>query len=199
MIGRTPLRLLAGDVRGATLVEFAFILPALSVLLLAIFDLGYRSYVTSMIQGSLHEAARMATVGGVTPTQIDTHVRDKLESFSQGSTINITTKSYHQFAQVSQPEPFTVDNAPMNTVNPGDCWLDYVPNGTRDLDRGRSGVGGADDVVLYTVTMNVPRLFPIDNFLPWGSSETITQSTVLSNQPYAGRNLTVVTACMPTP
>lgn len=196
MTERITLRRLAGDENGATLVEFAFILPALCVLLLGIFDLGYRSYVASVMQGALHEAARMATVGGVTPTQIDTRVRSRLQGFSNNETITITTQSYHQFSQVAQPEPFTVDNAPANVVNSGDCWKDYVPNGTRDLDRGRSGVGNSDDVVLYSVSMTFPRLFPIDEFLGWSGNETIAASTLLSNQPYASRNLSVATACM---
>ena len=37
------LRRLGGDEEGAALVEFAAILPALCVVLLAIFDMGYRS------------------------------------------------------------------------------------------------------------------------------------------------------------
>ena len=187
------------DEKGATLVEFAFVLPALCVLVLGIFDLGYRSYAASVMQGALHEAARMATVGGVTPAQIDTHVRNRLNAFSNGSTITISTKSYHQFSQVAQPEPFTIDNAPANVANPGDCWKDYNPNGTRDLDRGAGGVGNADDVVLYSVSMTYPRLFPIDNFLGWPGTQTLSSSTLLTNQPYAGRVLSVPTACMPAP
>ena len=34
------------------------------MMLLGTLDLGYRSYVGSVVQGTLHEAARMATVGG---------------------------------------------------------------------------------------------------------------------------------------
>jgi Flp pilus assembly pilin Flp len=195
-MSRSSLLRLRRDEKGATLVEFAFVLPALCVVLLGIFDLGYRSYVASVMQGALHEAARMATVGGVTPTQIDTHVRSRLQGFSDGETITITTKSYHEFSQVAQPEPFTIDNAPANVVNSGDCWKDYNPNGSRDLDRGRGGVGNADDVVLYSVSMAFPRLFPIDEFLGWSGNQTISASTLLTNQPYAGRVTSVPTACM---
>jgi hypothetical protein len=148
------------------------------------------------MQGALHEAARMATVGGVTPTQIDARVRSRLSNFTRNGTVTITTQSYQAYSQVAQPEPFTVDNAPLNTVNSGDCWKDYNPNGSRDLDRGAGGVGNADDVVLYSVTMVVPKMFPIDRFLGWANTDTITQTTVLTNQPYAGRVLSVPTACM---
>jgi hypothetical protein len=145
------------------------------------------------MQGALHEAAdghgrrRHATQidGGESPL-----------SNSRERTVTITTQSYQAYSQVAQPEPFTVDNAPLNVANSGDCWKDYNPNGSRDLDRGAGGVGNADDVVLYTVTMVVPKMFPIDRFLGWAHTDTITQTTVLTNQPYAGRVLSVPTACM---
>ena len=72
---------LGRDESGATIVEFALVLPVLCVLLLGIFDLGYRSYASSVMQGALHEAARMATVGNVNMTQIDARVRQRLEQF----------------------------------------------------------------------------------------------------------------------
>ena len=55
------------------------ILPVMCMLLLGMLDLGYRAYVTSIVQGSLHEAARMATVGGVTIAQIETMSADRLQ------------------------------------------------------------------------------------------------------------------------
>ena len=190
-----PLRRLVGDQSGATIVEFAMILPALCVVLMGIFDMGYKSYVASVVQGALHDAARRATVGGVTPAEIDTMVRNRLDAFSDGATVDISTQSYHEFSEVGQAEPFTIDNAPFNEVNSGDCWRDFVANGDRDDDRGRDGLGNADDVVMYTVSISYDRLFPIHRLLGWSSRETVAASTLLSNQPFAGRDLTVPIAC----
>jgi Flp pilus assembly protein TadG len=190
------IRALRRDARGATLVEFAMILPALCMLLMAIFSLGYRSYAASVLQGAIQEGARMATVGGVTQAQIDARVRYRLSNFAGNrSTITITTSSYYDFTNVSMPERITSDTTPIGTYNVGDCYEDANANGTFDLDRGRSGLGGADDIVRYQVTMTYPQIVPVGRFLGWSDTETITASTALRNQPYAGRSNPAVERC----
>jgi Flp pilus assembly protein TadG len=192
-----PIRLhrIGRNEKGATLVEFAFILPALCVLLLGIFELGYRSYAASVIQGALHEAARMATVGGVTMNQIDARVRERLSNFSNHGTVTTQTSSYQDFSGVSSPERITSDTAPTGQFNNGDCFEDANGNSTYDLDRGRSGMGNSEDIVRYQVTFTYTRLFPIGSFIGWSNTETITSNTVLRNQPYAARSNPTVVIC----
>lgn len=188
-------RKLASDTRGVTIVEFAAILPALCVLLLGIFELGYRSYAASVLQGALHEAARMSTVGGVTQTQIDQRVRTRLRTFSSNATITIATDSYQDFASVRQPERITQDTAPVGQYNVGDCYEDANANSRWDPDRGSSGTGNAEDIVRYEVTLAYRRVFPLAGFLGWSDIETIRSNTVLRNQPYAARVNRTVTRC----
>lgn len=185
------LKALRRDQKGATIVEFALVLPVLSVLLLGTLDLGYRSYATSIVQGSLHEAARMATVGNVTTTQIESRVTSRLRDFSRDATISTATRSYVDFNGVGVPEVITSDTVPVGTYNTGDCYQDINGNGRYDLDRGRTGVGGSEDVVYFEVTMRYPHIVPIANFLGsnWSNDVVITQNTLLRNQPYAGRNV----------
>lgn len=191
------LTTLARDANGATLIEFAMILPALCVLLLGVLELGYRSYASSVLQGVLQEAARMATVGGVTQTQIDNRVRQRLAHFAQTSTVQIATKSYQEYSDAREGEPFTVDTAPFNVVNSGDCWRDYINVGTHDASfSGRAGLGGAEDVVRYEVSLTYPSILPVASFMGWSSTQTITMDTMLRNQPYAGRT-TVPITCRP--
>lgn len=187
---RLPLRALWADARGATIIEFAIILPVLSVLLLGTFDLGYRSYVASIVQGSLHEASRMATVGNVSNATIAQHVRNRLQEFSRNATISTTTRNYTDFNGVSVPETITTDVAPLGVYNAAtDCYRDSNNNSRFDTDRGRTGMGGSEDVVYFQVTMTYPRLFPMGSLLGWSDNVTITQNTVLRNQPYAGRTV----------
>jgi Flp pilus assembly protein TadG len=196
MTARFAIRRIGADQRGATLVEFAMVLPALCVLLLGIFELGYRSYVSSVLQGALHEAARMATVGGVSMTTIDTRVRTRLSNFSSTGTVTTSTTSYYDFSGVSMPEKITQDTAPLGSYNTGDCYEDANGNSSYDTDRGRSGMGGADDIVRYQVSITYPRIVPIWRFLSsWGTTETVTSNTVLRNQPYAGRSISNVVRC----
>jgi Flp pilus assembly pilin Flp len=190
------LSALRRDTSGATIIEFALILPVLSMLMLGVLDLGYRSYVTSVIQGSLHEAARMATVGGISTSTIEARVADDLRHFSPGSTVTTSTRSYFDFNGVSTPETITQDTAPVGEYNPGDCFEDVNGNGQFDLDRGRGGLGNAEDVVHFEVTMTYPRIVPIGGFIPgWDNDVTVTQNTVLRNQPFAGRNTATTVVC----
>jgi Flp pilus assembly protein TadG len=182
---------LGRDQSGATIVEFAVVLPVLSLLVLGLLDLGYRSYATSVVQGALHDASRMATVGNFTLAQIDARVKARLSNFASRSTVTTSTTSYYDFSGVSQPEKVVGDTVPLNAYNPGDCFEDANGNNTYDLDRGRNSTGGSDDIVRYQVTITYPRIVPLGGFMGWGNTQTVTQNTVLRNQPFAGRSITI--------
>lgn len=188
-------RALAGDARGVTIVEFAMVAMPMCVVLMGITDMGYHSYVSSVLQGALHEAARMATVGDKTGAEIDDHVRQRLKEFSKNATVTITKKSYSEFSGVGKPEKITQDTNPIGQYNKGDCFEDANGNGSYDLDRGQSGLGGAEDVVYYDVKMTYPRLTPVMGLLGWGNTDTVESNTVLKNQPYAAQSFNVKVVC----
>jgi Flp pilus assembly protein TadG len=204
---RTPtlFRRLRDDRSGVTIIEFAMVAPVMLLLLLGFFDLGYRAYASSVLQGALHDAARMATVGGYTMAQIDARVKTRLGNFAARSTVDTEADSYYDFSGVSQPEKVVSDTAPVGSYNPGDCFEDVNSNSRYDTDRGRSGTGSADDIVRYSVTITFPRILPLGSLMGWGNTQTLTSNTVLRNQPYAGRNMStnrisvsatgVVTSC----
>jgi Flp pilus assembly protein TadG len=195
MTRRLRLAILRRDERAATIVEFALILPVLCMMLLGTLDLGYRSYVNSVVQGTLHDAARMATVGNVSLSQIQTFVQNRLQAFSRNATITTTTRSYSDYSGVKVAETITQDTAPVGTYNPGDCFQDANGNGVYDTDRGRSGTGNSEDVVYFEVTMTYPHILPVGRLFGWGNTVTTTQNTVLRNQPYAARNNSVAIVC----
>jgi len=188
-------RRLAADARGATIVEFAFVAPILVLTLFGLFDLGYKSYVSSVVQGALHEAARLATVGNKTIPEIDTHIQNRLKAFSKNATITITEKSYTDFAGVKIPEKITSDTAPAGQYNVGDCYEDANGNSQYDTDRGKTGMGNSEDVVNYEITITYQRLFPLTKLMGLPSTETVKSSTVLRNQPYAARSTTTNVRC----
>jgi len=192
---RSFFRALRRDRRAATIVEFALILPVMCMMLLGTLDLGYRSYVSSVVQGALHDAARMATVGGVTTAQIQTMVQNKLQAFSRNATITTSTRSYSDYSGVKVAETITQDTAPFGVYNQGDCFQDANGNGVYDTDRGRSGTGGAEDVVYFEVTMTYPHIVPVGRLFGWSSNVTTTQNTVLRNQPFGAHNSAVNIVC----
>ena len=184
-------RRLRRDDRAVTILEFAMIAPVMLLLLLGFFDLGYRAYATSVLQGALHDAARMATVGGHSMTEIDTLVKQRLSNFAARSTTTTEAASYFQFSGVSQPELIVGDTTPLNTYNDGDCFEDANGNNQYDTDRGAGGTGNSDDIVRYRVTITFPRVFPLGILMGWPNTQTLTSETVLRNQPYAGRNISI--------
>jgi Flp pilus assembly pilin Flp len=193
---RTSLVRLGGDRRGVTAVEFGIILAPLCITLLGLTDLGYRSYVASIVQGALHEASRMATVGDKTGAQIDAHVQDRLKEFSKKATVTITKQSYAEYSNVAKAEKITSDTAPVGSYNAGDCFEDANANGKYDTDQGKTGLGGAEDIVNYKIDFTFPRLVPLGKFLGWSDTETISASTVLRNQPYAARSSGTTVLCI---
>lgn len=185
---------------GATLIEFAMILPVLCLMLLGLFDLGYRAYVGSIVQGALHEAARMATVGSVPIATIEAHVDRRLREFSRNAEIEIETNSYSDFTGVGVAEPLTTDqNGNGQYDQTEDCYRDINGSGKFSRDMGRGGLGGAEDVVRFQVSMTYPRLLPMGKLMGWSDDVTVTQNTVLRNQPYAGRTSFVAPILCRTP
>ena len=55
---RRFLRQLAADCRGATIVEFAMITPALLLTLMGLFDMAHNMYTAQMLNGAIQQAAR---------------------------------------------------------------------------------------------------------------------------------------------
>ena len=179
------LRRLRDNVRGNTLVEFGFIALPMSLLILPPLDLGYRMYAQSVLQGVLVRAARASTTGTYTNNDIDQMVNRELTTFKNGATLTITRTAYQTFSGVGKPEKITNDTAPLGTYNVGDCYVDQNNNGQWDADGGKSGQGGADDVVYYKVVMTFPRIIPMMGLMGWGSTETIKSTALVKNQPYA--------------
>lgn len=182
-------RRIRDDVRGATIVELGFVMLPFTVVLLVIIDFGYRMYLGSVVEGTLHRAARRATVGSLTSSQVDDYVRSQLTAFSRHANISIVKRSYYEFSNVGKPEKITQDTAPFDSYNVGDCYEDMNGNGTYDTTAGTNGVGGSDDVIYYEVTADFPRLVPLDKFLGWNKMESVRANTVLRNQPFASQTI----------
>ncbi|MFM5885883.1 MAG: TadE/TadG family type IV pilus assembly protein [Novosphingobium sp.] len=180
------LRRLGQDRQGVTIIEFAIIAPALMVLLLGLFDLGYNMYTNEMLQGAIQRAARGSTIEGADKKEaaLDAIVTSEVRSVAANATLTFNRKSYASFARVGRPEDYTDTNG-NNLCDNGEPFEDANGNGAWDLDPGAKGFGGARDAVIYTVTVKYPRLIPIGAFLPGQNKDfTLKSTTVLRNQPY---------------
>jgi len=88
---------------------------------------------------------------------------------------------------VGKPEKITTDTAPLGSYNSGDCYEDANGNGSYDMALGSDGLGGADDIVYYEVTVSMPRIFPMAKMLGWSATQSTKATTIVRNQPWANQ------------
>lgn len=171
--------------RGLAAVEFALTAPLFLLLLMGAFDFSWQFYAKQVLQGAVAKAARDSTLESNAGSQsaLDAKVRAEVQKVFAKATVTFTRKVYDSFDQVGKPEPFKDKNG-NNSYDSGECFEDINGNGSWDADRGKAGNGGADDVVLYTASMEFKRVLPVWKMLGQSQSTTLTQTTVLRNQPY---------------
>ena len=174
------------DQRGVTIIEFALIAPVLLLMLMGLLDLGYNMYTTEMLQGAIQNAARNSSIEGATGKEaaLDSIVTTAVRAVAPSATLTFNRRAYNSFTDAGRPEDYTdVDSD--GTCNHGEPFEDANGNGSWDLDRGQAGFGGARDAILYTVTVNYLRPFPVVAFIPGQTRDfTLSARTVLRNQPY---------------
>ncbi len=181
---------LARDSQGVTLTEFGLISPVLFMMIMGIFDIAHTVYTSSMVDGAMQSAARAMTIEGAAlrEAQIDARVIEQVRNVVPSTAdITLDKQYYDDFSDVNVPEEFTDTNGD-GICNDGESYVDTNNNNQWDANRGSAGIGGARDVVLYTVTVSYPRLFPIYNMVGMNQNATVTGSTVLRNQPYDEQN-----------
>lgn len=185
---RALLRRLRADARGVTVIEFAFVAPTMCLLLMGLCDLTYQSYVQSILTGALQKAGRDSTIQGATArtTVLDNAVMTMVRNVAKNATYTSSRKSYASFSSIA-PEVFQDNNGNGVYDQPTECFTDINGNSLWDADPGTTGQGGANDVVLYSMRVTYPRLFPLAGMLGWPSTQTVAASTVLKNQPFANQ------------
>jgi Flp pilus assembly protein TadG len=189
---RALLKRLRRNDRGATLIEFALVAPALMVVIMGLLDMSYRLYAKALFEGAVVKAARDATLESganvASGTLIDTKVKDAFRDVNgtvTDSSFSFTRRNFKDFTNAGKKEPST---GPGGLCAPpaGATVYTYVDvNNSNSWDDGaQGGQGGANDVVLYTATVTYRSLFPVNALFGASTMQTIKASTVLRNQPY---------------
>lgn len=177
---------------GATAVEFALLTPVLLYCLCGFLEVGYQMYVSGVLQGAVNKAARDATLENAKDrlTAIDDRVKTQVLNINKNATFESDRKSYATFQDAGNPEPFNDDNS-NGKRDTNECYQDINGNKTYDLDRGKAGIGGPDDIVMYTMTVTYPHFMPSKLF-GWMEANKAKATTVLRNQPYGAQTIPVV-------
>ena len=179
-----PVRSLRSDRKGVTVVEFAVVAPVMLLMVFGLLDLTFQAYIQATLDGAVNAAARNSTLeaNAAGQTALDNQVRTQVQTVVGSATFQFQRSNYASVADIAKPEDYE-ENGTQPGRQVGECYFDYNRNGRYDLDRGRTGQGGADDFVQYRVIATYHRMFPMAMFgMPADTS--LTSTSVLRNQPY---------------
>ncbi len=168
---------------GAYAVEFAMITPLFFTVAFGGFDFGYQMYNRAMLNGLARDLARDGTIESRSHAELDAEVRDILWISAHQADIEITRSVFSDFSSVGKPEPYTDGNG-NNRCDNNETYEDRNNSSTWDLG-GRSGAGGARDVVVLDINMKYPRIFPVDKLIGSSGEVELAARTVVENQPFA--------------
>lgn len=186
---------LVRDRKGATIVEFGIVLLPLCLLLMGTLDAGYQMYVRVVLQGALDNIARRASVetpnisatGPTIEARIHAELLARVRRVANAAQLDVNLSSYQDFTGVGRPERLVTDVNANGRYDTGDCWVDSNPNRQFDTNSGRSGLGGAQDVVFYEARLTMPRLLPMASLAGMSRNYDITAKAAIRSQPYANQ------------
>ena len=175
---------------GAAAVEFALIAPVLLLFTVGIIEMSFMMLTQNIMESATFSASRLGKTGFTeSGMSREETIRNALEEMAgtvmDVNQVSIDSKTYSEFGDVGQPEPF-VDADGNGTRDSGENFTDINGNGTYDTDMGTSGLGGAGEVVVYTVSypwhLTTPLLGSIfgDNGIV-----NLTARTVVKNEPFS--------------
>lgn len=169
---------------GSVVVEFAIILPIFLLLIIGCLDLGQMAYAVGVLDGAVEKAARDSTLESGDTSAADAKVSDIILKVLPGATVSSTRKSYFEFSDIDRPERWNDANND-GTCSTGETYVDENNDGIWNEEIGRDGNGGANDVVMYKVTVRYDPVFAMPLVpLSWNQRK-ISSLAVRRNQPFA--------------
>lgn len=188
---------LCSERAGSVTVEFALVAVPFMIMVIGSFDFAYQAYLKTVVQGALNDVARTASLeapdlecdDGTLSDKVKCAIQRRSDVVAREATYSVRINNFYDFSTVGRTEKLITDYNKNGAYDAGDCFVDLNENGMFDTTAGRAGVGGADDISYYIVTVSMPRLFPIDKFLPLSPNYSISGETAVRNQPYARQRI----------
>jgi len=177
-------RKLRSDKRGVTTIEFALVAPVFLMVIVGCLDLGQMVYAKGVLDGAVEKAARDSSLETGDTSLADGMVKNTITKVLPNATVSSTRKSYFDFTNANKGEDLDDENGD-GECSEDESFTDLNGNDRWDEDLGEDGNGGANDVIVYTVTVAYDPVFavplvPID----WSRRE-IESTAVKRNQPFA--------------
>lgn len=195
------------DTAGAALIEFALIMPVMLMMIFGTLEFGLNIYLRSVLEGAMQQAGRNSSLqtAQASHTTIDAYITNQVHNILPNAAVTFTRQNYSTFSAVGRAEDFT-DGSNGGIVNGAydlpECFQDIIGSGTAgqwDSDIGRSGLGGANDVVEYTATVSYSSFIPVGQAFGLSPTTTINATTMLRNQPFATQPTWNTAPVCPTP
>jgi Flp pilus assembly protein TadG len=154
------LRKLIACQDGSPGVEFAFIAPALIMILIGIVEVAMVIAGNILLEGAVRQASRYGITGyvpaGMTRIQyIQQAVTQNTAGLIVPANLTITYQVYSSFSNVHQPEPY-IDANGNGVKDANEAFTDINGNAQWDADMGVAGLGGPGDIVAYRVSYDWP-------------------------------------------
>ncbi len=197
MIARRALSRLAAlrrDSAGVTALEFALAAPLLLMIMVVLIELGMSYYVQAVLVGTVDAAGRASSMQSAqtTTSTIDSQVTTRIHHVIPWANVTFKRQNYTDFSNVGEPEDYT-DSNKNGQYDLGECFIDANGNGVWDADMGESGLGSANDVVVYTVTVTYTPLFGFSSMFGLPANMTASTRTIMRNQPFATQTTRTLT------
>lgn len=183
-----PLRRIASEQSGVTIIEFGLLAPVFIVLLMGMFDVAHTLYMEAALEGVVQKTARDSTIqnnnSAAAQATLDATIITQVKKLDTTAVVTPVRLYYKDYADAARTyEPFSDANGDGKCDN-NESYTDENGNGVWDAQLG-TGTGGAQDKTLYTVTVTYRRLFPMAKLIGLSPTVTLIAKTVLAVQPYA--------------
>lgn len=170
---------------GATVVEFAIILPLLLLFVLGSIEAAVVLFIRSSMESAVLEASRFGIVAGDgtgRAEQILKIVKARTYGLLDPDKINLETLVYKDFDEIGKPEPY-VDANGNGFHDASESFTDVNGNGKWDADMGKAGLGGRNAVVVYRLSYAWGIVTPMVRAV-MGESVMNVSSIAVRNEPF---------------
>ena len=171
---------------GATAVEMALVWPMFFAFMIGTMEVAVVMFTNVAIEAAVRDGARYGVTGN-TPEGAtrEERLREIIAERTLGLVLptseDITMKVYPSFAAAGIDEPYEDLNG-NGKWDAGEPYTDENSNGARD--GGTPGMGGSGEVVMYTISYQLPIIAPIVNNLFGVTVLNMSTRIVVRNEPW---------------
>ena len=184
---------------GGAALEFILVMPVFLGISGGLLEFGYDAYLRTQLNGIVSKAARDFTLESLAnkraQNSLNARVRAEITKVEPNARLAFSVESFRNYAAVEDPaEPF-VDANNNGVCDAGENYEDLNGDGDYSDHSGVAGLGDADDVVVYKVTLSYDRLFGFMGAFGLNSRADYTVTRMLKIQPYSATQTVIVRSC----